>query len=145
MNFNSPEGTSIETSSPFFLPSNPFPIGDWTEILPCWRSDSSSETIVYSNSLSKLRLRTFTLDKIDTLSVLISDSSITLALLIDSSSFDILSSWSPWASLAASYSAFSDKSPLSLASAIWLAISALPFVLRRCSSSFNFQILFCLS
>jgi len=34
------------------------------------------------------------------------------------SSLEILASSKPWASLAASYSAFSDKSPLSRASAI---------------------------
>src|SRR5690606_27024609 len=42
----SPAGVLILANSPFFLPSNPFPIGDNVEILPALRSASSSDTSV---------------------------------------------------------------------------------------------------
>ena len=60
----------------------------------------------------------FTFDKIKTFEVSRLESSITLALEIITLNLAILVSNNPCASLAASYSAFSDKSPLSIASPI---------------------------
>ena len=48
VNFRVPLGTLISTTSPIFLPNKPLPIGDVTEILPCFKSASFSETRKYS-------------------------------------------------------------------------------------------------
>src|SRR5690606_26179641 len=71
----------------------------------------------------------FTYDKANTFDVSKLDSSIRRALAKTPSSLAIFASCKPCASFAASYSAFSDKSPLSLASAMALAIFDRPSVL----------------
>src|SRR5688500_15056933 len=43
----SPAGVLIFAISPFFFPSNPFPMGDMVDIFPAFRSASSSDTEVY--------------------------------------------------------------------------------------------------
>ena len=95
LKITSPDGILTVTFSPFFLPNKPFPIGDSTDILPSSRFASSSDTITYSNDFLSLIFSIFTFERIDTLSVLISFSSIILALDRDSSSFDIFNSCNP--------------------------------------------------
>jgi hypothetical protein len=43
-NFKTPFGTVISATSPTDFPSNPFPIGDVTEIFPVFKSASLSAT-----------------------------------------------------------------------------------------------------
>ena len=108
---------------------SPFAMGVLTEIFFSLRLASESDTSVYVSSAPVLVLRMVTLLRICTLSVESLDSSMIRALLTSALSWAIFPSRRPWASLAASYSAFSDKSPLSRASAIWREISG------RCTDS----------
>ena len=68
----------------------------------------------------------------------ISSSEITTAFLIRFSSSSIFASLSRCSSLAASYSAFSERSPCSRASLILSAISLRMITLRSCNSSSSF-------
>ena len=83
-----------------------------------------------------------TVDNTNTLELSSLDSSIILAFAKVSSSLDISSSKRPWASFAASYSAFSLRSPLSLASAIAFDARGLEHLLNDQASSLAFLSLF---
>src|SRR5476651_1339119 len=80
-----------------------------------------------------------TIDNASTFDTSSFDSSSKRALAKVSCMWAILASCRPCASLAASYSAFSDRSPLSLASAMAFDILARPVVFKYCNSSFNFS------
>ena len=79
-----------------------------------------------------------TLLRMKTLLLSMSESSMTRAFANRFSILLIFASSMPWASLAASYSAFSLKSPLSLASAICWEILGRSTVFIWWSSSFRF-------
>ena len=93
-------------------------MGVVTASRPFEKSASVSPTMVNSMTRFMERFSTFTLFIMDTLSVPIWDSSMTLALATWFLRFAIFTSRRPWASRAASYSAFSERSPFSLASAM---------------------------
>ena len=80
--------------------------------------------------VTRLRMKAF--------DVSIWDSSMMRALARTASALEILASSMPWASLAASYSAFSLRSPLSRASAICWEMAGRSTVFMWCSSSLSF-------
>ena len=130
LNLIIPSGASTSTTSPFFLPSKAFPIGDSFEILFSTKFTSVEPTIVYSISSSNSSSYNLTVFPIWTVFVSISLLSITFACLIFASNSAICCSFSDWAFFASSYSEFSDKSPNPLATFILSAISVLFSVFR---------------
>ena len=109
-----------------------------TEIFFSARLASFSATNVYVTSAPFFWFLMRTLLKMKTLLLSMSESSMTRALAKRFSILLILASNKPWASFAASYSAFSLKSPLSRASAICWLILGRSTVFIWCNSSFKF-------
>ena len=106
------------TSSPIFFPRSPWAMGVLEEIFPSLRLASLSLTMVYFIFALLAMFSISTVARICMVflssllvSMILADASSALSLLIFISNI-------AWASLAASYSLFSDKSPLSLASAM---------------------------
>ena len=116
----SPAGTFTTTFSPFFLPSRARPTGLSFEIRPSDGLASAEPTIV--NASVPSGLSTLTVEPIWTWSVEWC-SSMMIAFLISASSVWIRPSTNACSFLASSYSAFSDRSPCSLASWIRFATS----------------------
>ena len=113
-----PRGISISTTSPTFLFNRPCAMGVLMDIFPCLRLASVSLTIVYFIFDLSLRLVISTVDMICTASLLRRDVSTIFACAIVIFISLIFASRCRCASLAASYSEFSLRSPLSTASAI---------------------------
>ena len=129
-----PACVSTVTTSPICLPINAWPTGDSLEIFPSRLFASVEPTSLNSISSSNVMSNTFTVHPILILLKSTSSSTTTSAFLRIASSSSIRASMSLCSSFAASYSAFSDKSPCSLASLIFWAIS-LRFTTLRFSSS----------
>ena len=112
-----------------------FPTGDSLEIFPLREFASVEPTIANSSSSSYSISRTFTLHPTLTEVVLASSSTTTSACLRICSISSMRPSISLCSSFAASYSAFSDKSPCALASLILSAISLRLLTFRSSSSA----------
>ena len=126
-----PACVSTETVCPFLAPIRALPTGDSFEILPLRLLASDEPTILYSRSSLNSRSRILTLQPMLILLRSTSSSTTTSAFLRIFSRASILASISRCSSLAASYSAFSERSPCSLASLIFSATS---FLLTTLSS-----------
>ena len=122
---NSPPGVSTFTISPTCFPSNAFPTGDSLEIFPFKLFASVEPTILYSNSSSNSISKILTLHPMLILSRSTSSSTTTSAFFKIFSMSSMRASISLCSSFAASYSAFSERSPCSLASLILPATSFL--------------------
>ena len=125
-----PAGVSTSTISSLCAPIRAFPTGDSLEIFPSRLFASVEPTIWNSISSSYSRSSTSTLHPILILSESTSSSTTTSAFFRIFSISSILASISRCSSFAASYSAFSERSPCSLASLILPAISLRLFTLR---------------
>ena len=136
--FMIPAGISTSTTSPVCAPISAFPTGDSLEILPSRLLASVEPTIFSSMSSSNSKSCTLTLHPTLILSRSTSSSTTTSAFFKIFSISSIRASMSLCSSFAASYSAFSDKSPCSLASLIFSATSFLFTTFKSCSSSSNF-------
>ena len=128
--FMIPAGISTSTTSPVCAPISAFPTGDSLEILPfkavslCGTYDLQLDVFFeFKNSC------TLTLHPTLILSRSTSSSTTTSAFFKIFSISSIRASMSLCSSFAASYSAFSDKSPCSLASLIFSATSFLLYYL----------------
>ena len=135
---NSPPGVSTFTISPTCFPSNAFPTGDSLEIFPFKLFASVEPTILYSNSSSNSISKILTLHPMLILSRSTSSSTTTSAFFKIFSMSSIRASISLCSSFAASYSAFSERSPCSLASLIFAATSFLLTTFNSCNSSSSF-------
>ena len=124
-----PEGTSIFSLAPALAPISFLPMGDWSDILNVSGSASLEPTMLYSTS-APLAVLTFTTEPMLTTLVSTFSSSMIFACLTSSSSSFILASTLACSFLAASYSAFSERSPNDLASAIACFISSLLVFVR---------------
>ena len=136
--FMIPAGISTSTTSPVCAPISAFPTGDSLEILPSRLLASVEPTIFSSMSSSNSKSCTLTLHPTLILSRSTSSSTTTSAFFKIFSISSIRASMSLCSSFAASYSAFSDKSPCSLASLIFSATSFLFTTFKSCSSSSYF-------
>ena len=90
-----PDGVCISAISPTDFPNKPFPIGESTEIFLAFKSASFSATMVYETSILFCTFLIFTVERINTLLLSISLSSINLALANLFLSFAILASNNP--------------------------------------------------
>ena len=133
-----PDGSSTSTISPVCAPIRAFPTGDSLEILPSRLFASVEPTSFSSISSSNSKSCTLTLHPTLILSRSTSSSTTTSAFFRIFSISSIRASISLCSSLAASYSAFSDRSPCSLASLILPATSFLFTTFKSCSSSSSF-------
>ena len=138
MYWNAPACVSTVITSPTFFPIKAFPTGDSLEIFPFKLFASVEPTILYSNSSLYSTSKIFTLHPMLITSKSTSSSSTTSAFFKIFSNSSILASMSRCSSFAASYSAFSDKSPCSLASLIFSATSRLFTTFNSCNSSSYF-------
>ena len=132
----SPAGTRTTTLSPFLRPSSARPTGDSLEIRPS-RGLASVEPTIVNVSLPS-SLSTVTVEPIWTCSVECFSSMI-VAFLISASRVWIRPSTNACSFLASSYSAFSVRSPCSLASWIRVATSARRTLIISSSSGRSFS------
>ena len=130
-----PAGVSTSTISSLCAPIRAFPTGDSLEIFPSRLFASVEPTIWNSISSSYSRSSTSTLHPILILSESTSSSTTTSAFFRIFSISSILASISRCSSFAASYSAFSERSPCSLASLI------LPAMTHRLICSLAYQMI----
>src|SRR5699024_9167481 len=131
----SPSCVSTVTISPTDFPISACPTGDSLEIFPSRLFASVEPTILNSISSSNVMSNTLTVHPTLILSKSTSSSTTTSAFFRIPSSSSIRASISLCSSFAASYSAFSERSPCSLASLILAATSFLFTTLRSSSSS----------
>ena len=132
-----PACVSTSTTSPIFLPIRACPTGDSLEIFPSRLFASVDPTILNSISSSNVTSNTLIVHPTLILSRSTSSSTTTSAFLRIPSNSSILASISRCSSFAASYSAFSERSPCSLASLILAATSLRLTTFRFSSSSSN--------
>ena len=110
---NAPASVSTVTVSPFLCPRIALPTGDSFEILPLRLLASVEPTILYSTSSSNSTSRSVTVQPM--LMFFVSCSSVTTSAFLRIFSISsIRASISRCSSFAASYSAFSERSPCSL-------------------------------
>ena len=133
-----PTCVSTVTRSPTFFPSKALPTGDSLEILPFKLFASVDPTILYISSSSNSRSKIFTWHPILIEPTSTSSSSTISAFFNIFSISSIRASISRCSSFAASYSAFSDKSPCSRASLIFCATSLRYTTINSSNSSSNF-------
>ena len=128
-----PAGVSTSTLSPAFLPESAFPTGESSEMKPS-SGLASDEPTTFSSIVSSISISfTSTLQPIP---ILPSPTLVTISWFFMICSISSMRpSISLCSSFAASYSAFSDKSPCALASLILSAISLRLLTFRSSSSA----------